>query len=247
MPARKTRRRKTRGRREALVHAHLRNVSGKLLDEHWDVVREFVGRNPGIYALYKRNRLYYVGLTTGLASRLKANTRDRHRSKWDRFSIYLIVNDRHLKEIESLVLQIADPKGNSVGGKFAGSRDLRHEIGIAIRQKHKQAMFALFGPRSPKSRSTAVSKNRETTRLTKLLPNGARLKATLKGKSFRARARKDGQIRFDGRIFPSLSAAASVARKKPTNGWWFGRVERSRGNWVRLTQIRRAGTPIRSR
>jgi hypothetical protein len=81
----------------------------------------------------------------------------------------------------------------------------------------------------------------------KLLPNGGRLRGTHKGKTYRCTVRKDGRIRFDGRYFTSLSLAARTAVKRPVNGWWFWQAERGKGNWVRLHQVRRAGTPIYSR
>lgn len=244
MPARKKARRQSRPRRDALVHSHLKKVSGSLLDEHWDVVRKFIGRNAGIYALYKRGRLYYVGLASGLASRLKAHTRYRHRNKWDQFSIYLTINDRHLKEIENLALQIAAPKGNKLGGKLAGSKDIRRQMRAEIRKKQNLAVSSLFdAPRTrPPSRSS--KSDREANTLTRLLPAGARLSATNRGKTFRARARRDGRVRYKNKIYASLSAAAAVALKRPTNGWWFWQVERGKGNWTRLTKVRRAGTPV---
>jgi hypothetical protein len=62
-----------RMRREALVFAHLEGVSRDLLVEHRDIVRQFIGRNTGIYALYRKNRLYYVGLASALRHRLSAH------------------------------------------------------------------------------------------------------------------------------------------------------------------------------
>jgi hypothetical protein len=54
MPAGKKTRRKKRTKREALVHSHMERVSRDLLEKHPDVVRNFIGRNFGIYALYKK-------------------------------------------------------------------------------------------------------------------------------------------------------------------------------------------------
>src|SRR5262245_44478566 len=45
-------------RREARVFAHLERVSKKLLVEHPDIVRALIGRNAGVYALYRKNKLY---------------------------------------------------------------------------------------------------------------------------------------------------------------------------------------------
>jgi hypothetical protein len=76
VPIGKRKKRLRRRRREALVHGHLENVSRDLLENHRDIVRDFIGRNAGIYALYRKNRLYYVGLATALRGRLKAHGKD---------------------------------------------------------------------------------------------------------------------------------------------------------------------------
>ena len=100
-----------RRRREALVHQHLENVSRDLLEQYPDEVRRFIGRNAGIYALYRKDKLYYVGLATALRGRLRAHVRNRHGNSWDRFSIYLTIKDQHLREMEALLLSYRQPKG----------------------------------------------------------------------------------------------------------------------------------------
>ena len=77
----------------------------------------------GIYALYDNHGLYYVGLTDfSLRSRIQKHTRNRHKGKWERFSWYQIPNIKYTKDIESIILRIVDPKGNSVKGKFKTRR-----------------------------------------------------------------------------------------------------------------------------
>ena len=66
----RARRKPHRRRRDALVYAHLEHVSRDLLERHPDVVRDFIGRNAGVYALYRRNQLYYVRLANALRHRL---------------------------------------------------------------------------------------------------------------------------------------------------------------------------------
>ena len=88
-----------------------------MLVQYQDIVREFIGRH-GIYALYKGRRLYYVGLASDLRSRLKAHLRDKHKSSWNRFSVYLVVESKHVKELESLFLRILMSKGNSQKESF---------------------------------------------------------------------------------------------------------------------------------
>lgn len=232
-----------RRRREALVHQHLENVSRDLLEAHPDVVKQFIGRNAGIYALYRKNKLYYVGLATALRGRLRAHVKNRHGKSWDRFSIYLTIKDQHLREIEALLLRIANPPGAKQRGRLSQSKDMRRRIARAIREKQHSEVSSLFG-RETTPVGEGSAKPSHVNQLRRLLPQGARLKATLKRKTFMATARRSGDIRFKGRIYNSLSVAAFAAIKRPTNGWWFWPVEQGRGNWVRLNKIRRAGTPI---
>ena len=46
---------------------HLEKVSAKLLSTYPDIVRDLIGRQSGVYALYKKDRLYYVGLARKLS------------------------------------------------------------------------------------------------------------------------------------------------------------------------------------
>lgn len=230
-----------RRRREALVHQHLENVSRDLLEQHPELVREFIGRNAGIYALYRKGKLYYVGLATALRGRLKAHVRNRHGNSWDRFSIYLTIKDQHLREIEALLLRIANPPGARQRGKLAQSKDMRRQLTRAIRRKQRSEVSSLF---SPIRAMKIAQKTGAESDLVKLLPQGARLRGTLKKKIFRATARPNGTVRFRGVTYKSLSLAAAAAVKRPTNGWWFWQIERGRRNWTRLTKIRKAGTPL---
>lgn len=230
-----------RRKREPLVHRHLENVSRNLLEKHPELVREFIGRNAGIYALFRKGKLYYVGLATALRSRLKAHVKNRHGNSWDSFSIYLTIKDQHLREIEALLLRIAKPPGAKQRGKLAQSQDMRRRIAQAIRRKQTHEVSSLFGRGTAPiaARATGVEND-----LTRLLPQGARIRGTLKKDVFRARVRRNGTVRFGGVSYKSLSLAAKAAINRPTNGWWFWQIERGRGNWVRLTKIRKAGTPV---
>jgi len=243
-PRKKTGRRR---KRAALVHRHLERVSRSLFEDHFDIVRKFIGRNSGVYALYRKNRLYYVGLATRLSGRLKAHIRDAHRNAWDRFSIYLTINDQHLKELEALLLRISNPPGNKQSGKLAGSKDMRRPLRRAVRQKLENEVSTLFGHSSEGEEPKIGRRDGDhagSEELARLLPRGTRLKGTNKGRVFRARVGPNGAVRYEKRTYSSLSLAASAALRRPSNGWWFWQVERGRGHWVRLMEIRRAGTPL---
>lgn len=121
---------KRRRRRKSNKGALVKGVSNKLpADILWEPsfkkgLKEISRGYSGIYVLYKRKKLYYVGLAKDLYWRLVSHTRDRHKGKWDRFAIFRVGRVRYLKDIESLLLRVASPPGNSVKGHFHRLADL---------------------------------------------------------------------------------------------------------------------------
>jgi hypothetical protein len=126
--------------RNPLVIEHLEGISRSAIKRYPDIVTEFARRKSGVYALYKGDALYYVGLAKNLRSRLNGHLRDRHADAWDRFNVYLTQGDEHLKELESLVLRIASPKGNRVAGKFMGSKDIKRVFRQRIVEAQKREL-----------------------------------------------------------------------------------------------------------
>ena len=80
-----------------LVVQHLENISRTALEKYQKIIREYIKDKKGVYALYRRDKLKYVGLATDLRIRLKTHLTDRHAQTWDKFSIYLTENDEHLR------------------------------------------------------------------------------------------------------------------------------------------------------
>ena len=78
----------------------------------------------GVYALYKDDQLYYVGLATNLYGRLQSHTKNRHKRRWNRFAIFRVGRVRYLKDMETLLLQVAKPPGNSLSGHVHRDADL---------------------------------------------------------------------------------------------------------------------------
>lgn len=98
--------------------------------ENWKKFQSALGRKKrgrGIYALYKGEKLYYIGLSkSSLRHRLRQHaTIDRHKGKWDNFSFYQIGKTKYIKDIESLLLRIAHAPGNMVGGRFHKKYNLK--------------------------------------------------------------------------------------------------------------------------
>ena len=111
-------------KRSPLVLHYLEGVSWRVLEEYPQFIRQMIRRRAGIYALYRRDKLYYIGLAQNLMGRLKTHLRDRHRGSWDRFSVYLTIHDEHMRELEALLLRIVAPSGNRTRGRFAEASSL---------------------------------------------------------------------------------------------------------------------------
>ncbi len=225
-----------------LVSQFLETISGKILENYQAIIRRYGHRRQGVYALYRGDRLYYVGLASNLNARIKQHLRDRHKGKWDKFSVYLTIGDRHLKELESLVLRIAQPKGNKVAGKFAKAENLRRKLKRDIRASQQVELNVLVGRRVRKrviKRVLRKSKRkpgptRKSPVLADYFSQRVKLRAQWKGKTFRATVRKDGSIRFQGNVFRSPSNAARAAIGYAVNGWRFWTYEQAPGDWVFL-------------
>ena len=178
----------TMARRKPLVCQFLENISRTALEEYEDIIRDFVRGCHGVYALYRRKKLYYVGLASNLRNRLTQHLRDRHGQSWDRFSVYLTIGDEHMKELESLILRIVRPRGNKEPGKFAKSENLRQELARRIRAYERQRLDELLG----RIRILKLDKKSQTRRRAKLDGRQPVLARDIK-EPMRLRARFKGQ------------------------------------------------------
>ena len=197
----------------------------------------------GVYALYRRGKLYYVGLASNLRSRLAHQLRDRHHNSWDRFSVYLTIGDSHLRELETLILRIVKPVGNKQKGKLPRSEDIRRAFARDMRQRQNTELRSLLGREIPTVVDDSADEETGDGRRPVLAPyfhKSTKLTATHKGKHLTARVLRDGKIRFDGKLYNAPSFAGAAAVKRPTcNGWTFWKYERAPGDWVVLDCLRK--------
>ena len=148
-------------KRTPLVCQQLENISREALGKYQDIIRQYVRRRHGVYALYRRGKLHYVGLASNLRSRLRHHLRDRHQDSWDRFSVYLTIGDTHLKELEALILRIVKPAGNKVKGKFAKCEDIRRKFARDVRRNRREELRALLDKVAVKEKIRKLFRNRE--------------------------------------------------------------------------------------
>lgn len=229
-------------KRQPLVCQHLENVSRDVLEQNEKLVRQYVRHRQGVYALYRRSKIYYVGLASNLRSRLAHHLKDRHHDSWDRFSVYLTIGDSHMRELESLILRIVKPPGNKQKGKFASSEDLRRRFKRALKMEMNLKVNDWLGvqPRhAPLGQQVVRTEGRKPV-LFEYMNGPMTLRARHKGKTLRAFVRKTGLIWFAGKHFTSPSLAGAHAVKRPTcNGWKFWQYQRAPGDWVALDSLRR--------
>jgi predicted GIY-YIG superfamily endonuclease len=81
---------KNQRKRTPLVVEHLEGISRAAIGRFPELVTEFARGKSGVYALYKGESLYYVGLAKNLRSRLHHHLRDRHAQEWNRFSTHSV-------------------------------------------------------------------------------------------------------------------------------------------------------------
>jgi hypothetical protein len=120
--------RKKKSSRGLLVRAYAEDISARLLEKHGDTVKTVIGRKRGVYVLSKDGKPYYIGLANKLPSRLSHHLKDRHAGNLDRFNFYAIRSKKYIKDLESILIRVAQPEGNKQRGGFGKDKNLRQTL-----------------------------------------------------------------------------------------------------------------------
>jgi hypothetical protein len=209
-----------------LVTQYLEKISRKALEDNAGEIVDFIKGRAGIYALYKGESLYYVGLASNLKSRFRAHLRNRSAKEWDRFSIYLTIGNAHIRELEALILRTMKAAGNKQRGYFRRAEDLRRAFSESVRREQRSMLAAMLG-------SSPYAEDAD-----EYLDKSYRLIGVYKGRRISATFCKDGTVRLGRRRYSTLSAAAVKVVKRPVNGWTFWKYERAPGDWVKVSTLR---------
>ena len=223
-----------------LVDAHLERIPGDVFVRFQESIKDLVSKQHGVYALYKGDKLYYVGLARNLKSRIQQHLKDRHKNKWNMFSLYLIRHVEHLRELETLVIHISAPKGNTQSGRFAKSTNLEPKLKRLLHAS-VQSMFSDTTPVKPKKKHLRTATPHGEPKLKGFLPDGTILRVTFKGKPAEASVDASGRVILRGKVFNSPSVAAYAVTGRPTNGWTFWKYQDKEGEWVFLDALRKKG------
>jgi len=225
-------------RASGLLIQYLEGVSWRVMEAYPELVRRLIRGRSGVYALYRKEKLYYVGLASNLMGRIKGHLRDRHKGLWDRFSVYLTSDAEHIKELESLLLRIVAPKGNRVRGKFGRAADLYRALYREMADSDsKRRAHLLGGVAELRLRRRMTRGSRGVKALAGLAAQRIPLRGFNKGEVYKASLLRTGQVRYRGKLYPSPSAAAGVALGRGANGWSFWRYK-DHGKWERLRELR---------
>lgn len=226
--------------KNTIVREFLEQISWRVLEEYRPLIAKMIKGHGGVYALYKNDRLYYVGLASNLMARVNHHLKDRHKGKWDRFSVYLTTDNDHIRPLEALLLRIINPEGNRVRGRLQGAKNLFSPLHRMITEEQKDRTAALFGARTVRQRRRHKTRTAKgTTPLKGLLERRQTLRAKYKGREYRASLRRDGQIQYDGVLYKSPTAAARRIVRRTVNGWSFWNYRAAPRKWVPLSQLKR--------
>ena len=231
----------------SIIQGHLEKVSSTVFERYLNEITSLISGNQGVYSLYSRHKLYYIGLASNLKWRIRHHLKDKHSGKWDRFSLYVIRKEDHIREIEALLVRIAGPAGNSQKGKLNKSLNLLPKLKREVKKKQEAERKKLFEERTGNKKKKATKKKTETKSVTKKV--GRPLKGLLAGKmiyvnykgiKYKAWVFNNGRIKYDGQIYDSPSTVGSVIRGgKSTNGWRFWKYKNKSGELVYLSKLRK--------
>jgi len=130
------RRRRRKSYKGALIKGMTRRLPIQLLGDlsFQEGLEKIMRGYAGVYALCRGKRLYYVGLATNLYNRLRWHTKNKHKNKWDQFAIFRVRRVHYLKDMETLLLQVAVPPGNSLSGHLHRDADLTRVLRGVLRE-----------------------------------------------------------------------------------------------------------------
>ena len=239
---------KVKRKSRPIVIGHLEKVERGVFGRFQKQITECVKGSFGVYALYRRNKLYYIGLAGNLKGRIKGHLKDKHGGSWTHFSLYVFRRESHIRELESLLLRIAYPEGNVQKGKLSGSTNLKRKLRRLIKGRYEDDMKKWFEEWKPpvkpaKKKAKKKSKAKGVERpLRGVFPGGKMIYATYKGKEYKAWVYGGGTIKIipSGQLFDSPSMAGiSVTKKKTMNGWRFWKYKNENGELVYIDQLRK--------
>ncbi len=203
----------------AIITKKLQNVNVAALKQLPFILTDLLGSQSGIYALYKKGNLYYIGKAVDLHRRLVQHLKDHHQRKWDTFSLFVVQNRSHIGDLESLLITICEPKGNKSHPR-SRAQDLRKDFLTRIDKYHAQERALILNSKPCKVKKTIdlfhVYKGRKYLAVYNCL---------------------DRSVRYNKTVYPSPSAAGYAVTGRSCNGLIFWQGKDKKGTPVPLKKL----------
>lgn len=175
-----------------------------VLQEYDAVLADKIGNKGGIYILHQGKKIYYVGKATKLRQRIKQHFSDKHSHRWDAFSLYVVNDNRFLDSLERMLVTLIKPSGNST--LFKNEMRYKKELAKEIQLLQKQHLKELF--------PDVLNPTKTITR-------------TYKGKSYKIVIKKNGDVIYNGKTYPSLTAVTrKITGSKNISGPRFWKIRK---------------------
>ena len=132
-----------------------------------------------------------------LRTRVKQHLKNRHFALWTHFSLYLTTKSGYMDDIESILISIANPKGNRAVPKGTVNTQLKKNLWPIIKneqkKKQQEELEALVGGRKSK-RGPKI--NVKDFTLKDCFVRSMPLVATYKKKTYNAILLTSGEIKY---------------------------------------------------
>ena len=239
-------------KRSTLLVEKLEGIGRGIFEKGYKkILKKHIGNKPGVYALYKKEKLYYVGQAQKLSSRITLHLSNKHARKWDNFSVYIAKKRRYVPDLEAVVIAIADPKGNERQpqlAKLKKATKLRRLIEKDMKEQHQEIMGSGRKARSKRKSKRRVTKaiqrkslrsqnRKSSSSLVGLFGIDKPLKATYKKQEYRAMLLTSGKVLYNGKEY-SPSGAGKVVTGLETNGRTFWQIQDHKNRWITLRALR---------
>jgi hypothetical protein len=142
-----------------------------------------------------------------------------------------------MRELETLLIHIAKPKGNKQIGKFRTSENLKPKLKREMHRYQNREFESFFGNEIP-FLSTKPAAHGEPS-LKGYFKKRTRIRLTYKEKEHTAKVLNSGKIKYQNQIFNSPSVASSFILGRHSNGWYWWKYKTKKGEWVRLDSLRK--------